>query len=382
MNSILLVVLINICKTTIIQIDYLNFFLTEKIPISIANGKLTFMITLDLNTQYNLIFINPSFQYPFRSSRVINDTIEKVIKNELRKGIEIEDTFKFNSKNENDLGSIHFYYFNSDSSSISGVLAMTFIFNDQSQSIIHQLKQNGIIDKLAFALTRNGNSGHLYLGGIIQKETINLKHTYCNVKGIDGHWDCLLRKVTLQSNITMIQYDNQDHYAYFSSSLDFIFAPMNFFNLLVNYYNSSLLLNNCYMSSRMYTTLFCENNPVLFIGNITFTIEDYNYAIDARKLWKCFNLYCSLLIVGNKLNNGWILGPAFFTQINILFDYEDKKIHFYSDKNIVTHFSLEATPSLCHSYLKQLTIVNILIICIGIIIEFKTMLITKSKIVL
>lgn len=93
--------------------------------------------------------------------------------------------------------------------------------------------------------------------------------------------------------------------------------------------------NGCFINGdRPKRLVICNYIPTSNKGSITFDIGDYSYSIPLRDIWICSEELCRFTIKENSFGDEFVFGAVFYQFFNMLFDYEDSKIHFYSYKGI------------------------------------------------
>lgn len=92
----------------------------------------------------------------------------------------------------------------------------------------------------------------------------------------------------------------------------------------------------CFISKGIHETsiLYCEINDEIKKGSFSFVIDDYSYTIELENFWDCFSFFCFFSIRGSINSDFFLLGSRFYYNYNVLFDQEENKIHFYSEKGV------------------------------------------------
>lgn len=96
----------------------------------------------------------------------------------------------------------------------NGVIGLAYEFTNEKYSLIHQLKDKGIIDHLSFSIV---DTSQIYLGGISPEDTIDRYQSSCDVienisNETEAHWACSLRKVIIRNNTQTLTYLNGKDY--------------------------------------------------------------------------------------------------------------------------------------------------------------------------
>ena len=100
----------------------------------------------------------------------------------------------------------HFFIINETNKQFpnSQGISMAFKIPYANCSIVHQLKQNKIIDKLSYSYYPISYSeGRISFGGIPSKIMINPNEGKCNVSEIYITWGCYMNKIYLENNIML-----------------------------------------------------------------------------------------------------------------------------------------------------------------------------------
>ena len=218
---------------------------------------------------------------------------------------------------------------------------LAHVFPNYSESFIHQMQTQGIIEHAMFALSRRIDyKGKLYFGGIPQEE---LSHTpfqaKCNTKINDINWSCRLNAIYFDDKRYNV-YVNK-HYMRFSSNSYKILVPLDFYEYLKrSVFHEHLKSKRCLYYNNTLTKSYieCDCPTVKLLPNIKFVIDNVVYSIVMEDIFEFFDAsqsgfeYCQFEIEVNENGDYFDLGALFLGFYNTVFDYEDNSIMFYSDK--------------------------------------------------
>lgn len=253
-------------------------------------------------------------------------------------GKEIEDLFSFEDDNFGPQIRLRFDFIDNDPSAYYlNRISLPFAFENEAYSIVHQMKYKGIIDHLSFSKIKLNIVSYFYFGGIPDEYiTNNTVISHCNVIGNNSYWDCLINSITIRNNSKVYTFElHPGTVAVFDFEKIFIYAPSNFLDFLLNtIFKDDLEKGNCSVADSSFRRLTCKINIEFKIGNITFVIGEYNYTIGFEQFIKCSIGICFLDILDNPDGNYWKLGSLFYESFDVLFDYELKKIFFYSTQGV------------------------------------------------
>lgn len=217
-------------------------------------------------------------------------------------------------------------------------LGLAFKFSDIKYSIIHQLKLQGIIDKLQFGISKVlvEDDGLIYIGGMFNSILVNFEKVSCKINPNYATWGCNLNYFYINDNVTM-GYQIMD-YSYFSTETNNIIVPEHFFEYLKkNIFHKYLEDNTCVIEERYDKNIKfkCKCPSINDFPTFTFVIDNIKFSFSKYRLFDNGGANCNFLIQTNKKktnnNNVWILGTQFFNQYYTLYDYESETVTFFQD---------------------------------------------------
>lgn len=372
-----------ICSCTLINIDYYFHYTTHKAEIYIGELTKKYFVIIDLTSQYT--WINA-----IDSSNPLDETDNKLSESRVIynynefKAKQVQDIFGF--KNYEGLLKQFDYFFITQNilskgesllPQANGVIGLAYSFPDEKYSLIHSLKKEGIIDHMSFSIAK---SNQIALGGVPSEISVNnyqstcevingnsnltsaAIHEYSNIN--EGHWRCSLSKVIIKNNTKTWTYRTKnDNTVSFIIDKDKNYAPKSFMSFIKDNFYSEELRSKYF---RIYNIegieqLSSPDDGTARHGNLTFVIGKYQYTIDLFYFWECYDIACDFTIYENPFGDFWILGALFLNQFIMEFDYELKKVVFYSKKEIELYEDIEE-----YYHIKAMLIVNGVILSIGV----------------
>lgn len=225
---------------------------------------------------------------------------------------------------------------NSQPSKDKGV-SLGFEKKGQTNSFIHQLKAQGLIEKAIFSfIPVDSIQGGLYFGELPQTMTTYHKSFTCKVDETIAKWGCNFDSIYFQEKGNKDKYSIYpiNNYAYFQSSGPFILAPKLFVDDLINIYFSPYLANktcNYTKTSFGYKSFFCDCDAVLkSFPEMEIVLDGYKIHINPYTIFNSFGSACYFLIEFKDNNNKWIFGSGFLLYYISKFDNEENTVTLYS----------------------------------------------------
>jgi hypothetical protein len=248
---------------------------------------------------------------------------------------------------------------------IDNVFAFAKVIQNRNYSIVHRLKDMGLIINEEFIIEINSTSsekpkGKIYFGELpyhIQTSYLYF-YTFNSFHNQTIYWKCMITHVLF--NNELVSLNNE---ARFSSTLFSIYFPksISLENMLMEYNLKQYIHvddTNKMICDCQYISLF--PNITLVINSIKYVIYDYDYI--HYKDQKCI-----ISLQQNMNDNDWIIGYLFFYNKATSFNYNSNMILiysniFYSKFNVFTY----KIQKLC-LFCILLCLLNILYISIVII---------------
>lgn len=341
----------------------------------LGKNKGVYRTYIDTVAQHSFFFETNGYNKSVISPQYQNQTeVSFTYENNSYSGTPTDDIFSFETDNNEPFG-FSFLLVTKEKQSLifQGILALPFKFNDEKYSLIHQLKYKGIIDHLSFSIIHNNNKTLLNIGFIPIEYTKNKYHSYCDVSGRNFKWECLITEATIRNEEAFLNYsvnnDNDKHHVYFDNMSDNIYVPFTFYYQIIETFYRKLIdsLQCIYRDKYVTKQLICLDVNSAKIANMTFGIGEYRYTIDFSSLWYCGD-FCFFLVYGSENEREWRFGNRFTNHFTMLFNYEDKRVNFYSNNGVE---EIEGIASALNktSYLNRLLLIVIIFsLAIGICI--------------
>lgn len=339
-----IILIIGSCKNKLINTNIFSYYDydSEKIQFVIGSSLQTIQATMDLNAKSTWLFKNQLKNYTSDNLRIINSNMSISFEsyNQSLNADYIEDMFYLNGNKHNAI-LFSFFLIDQEPPSYHGqrsALAFPFKFDNERNSIVHIYKSKGFIDHLSFGLKRDTREKILRIGGLAEEDKYNKTHSYFDVIGKKDRWDftvtCGIIQVGPESKV--FKTDRYTNYGYLDTTDEIMTVPTSFFDLIIAFYNKSIESRLCqiYTFKNGRRQLNCLNINSLSIGKVVIEIGNYQYNLHISDLWICETVDdCEFVIMDDPVNNHWKLGTKFYHKTNVLFDYEDRKVHFYKTRS-------------------------------------------------
>lgn len=360
--SLILIITISSQKDKTIKIHYIqtarDYFVL--LPIGTPKKYFIFTMILDIGFSWKVKEIfeassSPTYQtngeYTF-----INDGKNKT-------GTSVSDQLFFE---DNSLLSVQFNFLlidnnNSISSQELGEFSLAYKYTDLNYSLIHQLKENNLIDKSMFTL--DSATSFLYLGSMPQENNDSKYKGQCQVDTNQSKWSCQLSQVTINDDNDN-NYINT-YYSYFQTNIKYILVPHDFMiylNKTVFEPLSQQSDTHCFYTQKngYQHYYYCRNINVKALPVISFTFDSNIYKFNMSYFFDTYNeniMECAFH-EDTTFSNQWVFGLPFLNLFSSVFDYDHNSITFYSKDYIgrVEHKRMHSN-SLKQKYLKLIEII-------------------------
>lgn len=240
--------------------------------------------------------------------------------------------------------SMHLYNINDTKYSkiLSQSIGMGPKVDNDKFSLVHQLKQQGYIEKLIFSFApRIKLVNSIYFGGLPSK----LNHSYTNVTTCKSNftffstWGCYLDYVFFDGYTKPQEIFKNDNYATFQTTTSEVLVTKKFIDYLVNVVlRKEIQKKKCFnfktgMINDYNAAIRCECNVFENLPSINFVIEGKIHKFNMKDLFDYFlqnDDKCDLLVYPNPNEDRWLFGTNFLSKYYTSFDYEKEKVIFYS----------------------------------------------------
>lgn len=365
---------IQVLASSYIKLQYTRSEVFYKISFYLGDNEKEQVGIIDINSNVTYFISRNRSYYSSKLFETIPSQpiyIDKI--NETILGKKVSDLLILNMPYDNDYLNLTTSFYLIENSTLSfnvmNTIGLSSDLEGKTSSILHQMKQKGMIDRLAFTFIKSDMfKGTLYFGTVPSTEIAHLYHSYCQVIGQANQWDCLIPQIIFHKNSQELYYNNtiESSHLYFTTKTDYIYAPKEFIDELYNlYFRDAITNKDCFLyRGKTINQIACEDYFIDKMGNITFVIGNYAYKLGLWTFWYCDEV-CYFQIILNKESNNWIIGTDFLNSYSISFDYEDKRVHFYSKKD-VWKISKENEGGIMNNFSKTKTSHTIAIIFINI----------------
>lgn len=327
----------------------LNLVKCENLTMKLINttlniDKLSFRLTLKTVNETKLLqrAIDQRFDFSWIYDQIINETLSNSSKNIStdENGTWYEEDFSFIDQSivlekfpikvlKDIVNTPH-----------SGCFGFSHRFENESYSIVHQLKEKGYINHLAYAFVPNlTGTGVTYFGGIPDEIRQTKKGGMCNVNTTKKKWSCELKRI----NFGDFKYDNKFRF-HFQVGDEPIYAPFDFLDTLMkSFFKDYLASGNCSMADLIKDVVKCNITTIKEMPPFELTFDDYKYSLDAIDLFEVTDDKMGYFnVLQNPFsNNTWQIGITFLKHFDTLFDHENERIEFFSNTKTITYIPFE-----------------------------------------
>ena len=218
-------------------------------------------------------------------------------------------------------------------------IGVGYKFNDESYSLVHLLFKNNITEKrqFAFGFENDCYYGKTYIGGIPDEEKDKYKiRGYCNVDDNHHTWGFTLHEIRFQDKIYTLE-----KYTYINNDIEYMIISQEIFDILREVLKEEISKAFCTIEeTNLVRWIKCKYLNEVFNGIIQMNIDNMIVTIALKKMFRRYNMInvwesqCVVIKEGNEKDI--ILGANFLQLFNYtLFDYDNKKVSFYSEQNII-----------------------------------------------
>lgn len=312
--------IISLASSKIISINYLRLNTEFCINAWINNGS--YFLAIDLKEEFN--WVDKSYVNKKQKNIGFGITRFQGIKN-----------LKFSIFKENlQLGfnfPIEGVYFYQYDAFLKNPNKLTFSYSVQKAkyNIVKILYESHMIDDMSFGLHKAfSNDGIISFGGIDPKVRENKFNKTCNVVRGYRTWGCKLDEVVIDGK----KFVNKN-YAYFQSSRKYILAPADFLKFLEQtYFSQHIKEKDCEYNTKS-NRFECFCSSVYHLPEVNFIFEGINFSFKENLFEYLDEQKCKFLIFENTEEPfSWEFGFTFIEAYDMLFNYTDSSITFYSHK--------------------------------------------------
>lgn len=261
------------------------------------------------------------------------------------------------------IDSFNFYYINRVNNKIYDTIGFSFQTENETFSLIHQLKKNNYIDRLSFGFVPDKEfnaRGTIYFGSIPEGLIFNKQNVTCEIK---NNWGCNINEVIFKKKT----FNPSNNYSILDTKTPFIIVEPRFFEFLEEEYFKEYLANStCYYKSGY----FCHCDLIDYYPTISIILNGYQFKLEKFDLFSKEFKICQFMITNNTKDDTWILGTNFIKKYITVFDYETKTLSFFGEnikKYIPEYKSIKSTLYILYLLISLLLFIFIInLICFKI----------------
>lgn len=338
--SLVISMLFSIIQSNIISSQYAVLRNLPKITVSFPNENSK--ATLNLNTYLQFTFFARSSLRADINDTLYDNSTVYLIKNyssfRYESQIRFDDKFSINAP---------FYLSRNTVRYEAEGIGLAYRFEDESYSFIHQLYNNKHIDHLlfAFSVTGNGNVGTFYLGGIPNQDLSVYKDKgMCKVNDNYNEWSCKFSKMSFGSSSAQVNSPGM-----FLSTFRSFFTSDILFDFMVD----EVLKDSKSICQERQTTesylryLKCTKEIMKNENIVVFEFDTVKIEVKVKEMFEEFMGSYLSLFESNPyplFKGQTIFGIHFINIFNYtIFDYESKKISFYSNIRSIKSIATDTT---------------------------------------
>lgn len=239
---------------------------------------------------------------------------------------------------------------------------------DNPDSMMSQLIIHNLIDKYKISFI----DSKIYFGEYPFSLEESLHKGECDIA--HNEWGCYLNNIYYNNKLLY----KTNAYARINANDNKILVPKDFFKLLAEkilYHQIEGKTCTLYENKGVpYYLCYCGS--VMGFPKMKFGLGKYFYEFDSKAFFEEMDGFCFLLFEENKNDNGFVLGESFLKKFSETFDFDNKKIEFYSSyedaitKEIIVEKEMNNT-----TLILRLFYILYVLLCVIIIIQ----IIIKTK---
>ena len=240
--------------------------------------------------------------------------------------------------------------------------------NNEQFSIIGLLYKQKLIKRKQFSIAKGENSyKNIHFGGI-PKNNIEKYSSKCKIDINKKSWGCSFSYLYMEDNPNKIFSLPSLHYVYFQANSNKIKVPSSLFDFFSQGVFASYLSSKQCTEDNLgnYRRISCKCESIESFPKLVLVIDKMKIVLNNDVLFENPVGICSFLIDVNRnedSESSITIGSSLYSTYNILFDYEDNSITFYSKNKIefINNFSTQSKIKAL-IYITQVIIITWLII--------------------
>lgn len=300
-------------------------------PLKHLNGNLSF--------KYGFSFITHTEYKPIhsRSVKIASDFFNKTIANQTYLVQVVTDKIFMEQSNQ-EISQLKLFSISSYEipSITSNSISLSLNHIDNSYSLVHSLYNQKVISSLKFGFENDlMGTGILFFGNIPSNLTSKTPYSfYCDVNHHSHiQWNCKLGKYI---TIGQYRYNNKYDTVYFDVESNSNYVPFDFMLFLnETIFKPFIDKKVCKLYSNGFNDnwkFHCNCDEILNFPNMTIILGEFELTLRPYELWdeiidNCYFFYESYESV---YGNNFLFQSPFIGGFNTEFDYESKRITFYS----------------------------------------------------
>jgi hypothetical protein len=322
------------------------------IQMEIGHPPSQIIFTIDLKTPFSYIFPQNYPTWIFKSFRYIretNVTFPTRNKPEIIPSKESYTSLSLPKPSSSTLNDFFLFLLNKPLTSYPNNDSISLSFyplnKEYKYSLIYQLYEQGLITSKSFAYYNDNNKRYISLGSLPNKHihTQLLYKGKCSVLPKETEWTCRIKSIVidveyLNSTSSVYFWNNLEgtrFLSYFQLSHKEILIPQKHFSeISSNVFRKYINQKQCRFTSMNSDKIVCLNSFLNdFQFNLKFEYENMIMVLTKEMLFEQItkNESMFLLFPNMVLPDNWELGVDFMKHFNIVFDYENYAVYFYSD---------------------------------------------------
>ena len=333
------------------------------ITLQIGEPYIDKQILLDIESDYNIIDACNN-QIFYSSSKKLIYRLEVQYKEVSTMSELYSDRIRFPSSGLK-IGNFHYQKLSYKPQLDVSTLSLSLGQNSR-YSIVNMLYKQGCIRKKRFSflgqfILEDYTRGKVIFGEL-REETKNLQNFSCDIKSNVTKWSCYVKRISFVNKEKEYSYD-VNNIVVLRTTENYIRVPVRFFEVLEKkIFNEYFIRKDClFLQFKDSSHIECKCNTIDDI--VLFLHFDENKAIKLSKkfLFKQFSSQCVFQVASHLKNNEWVLGSFFLKKFITTFDYDERRVTFYTNNTEIFVDEKKERPT--RSKAKYIIIVMIGLLC-------------------
>lgn len=208
-------------------------------------------------------------------------------------------------------------------------ISFAYKFIDNSYSIIHNLKSNGVIDRLTFSFNPvMKDRGSLVFGATLKETTAKNQIFKCKVDQHYTTWGCQMNKIILTNEKEIFEYKVGRHTEFMMNKNKMI-VPCNFMDFVMDVMKrkTECVYHIKEGTHKQYMQCDAKNNMYDYMV-MKFEIEGQRFSVKVNEMFICTEDKCNsqFKCVTDSTENKFILSRIVLNHYTSLFSYEDSSV--------------------------------------------------------